>query len=45
MKTDPNCEFDVALPITILIPMKEKIVNKFAILNDFNILLLQFINH
>lgn len=43
VKTASNCDFYVALSITMLIAMKEKIVNKFAILNHFSILLLPFL--
>lgn len=43
VKTDSNCAFCVALSITMLVAMKEKIVKKFAVLNHFNILLLPFL--
>lgn len=43
VKNDSNCEFYIAPFIIMLIAKKEKIVNKFALLNHFNILLLPFL--
>lgn len=45
VKTNSSCESYVALSITMPIAMEEKVVNKSAILNHFNILLLPSVNH